>query len=146
MAAMVGVLIDAKEISNENRRTRTYLQEETNKLIKVIGCLAQGDFTVEIDTTDNGDGISHLKRELAGMVTGLKDLIEQVREAVRATYASANQINGATEQLAVATQQQSVQAQEVANSVDEMAQTITDNARNATETATVSYNSGKGRP
>ena len=73
----------------------------------------------------------------------MKNLIKQVREAVRATYASANQINGATEQLAVATQQQSVQAQEVANSVDEMAQTITDNARNATETATVSYNSGK---
>jgi|GEM_PF-1256752 len=143
MAAMVGVLIDSKETSNENQRTRTYLQEETNKLVKVIGCLAEGDFTVEIDTTDHGDGISHLKRELADMVKGLKNLIEQVREAVRATYASANQINGATEQLAVATQQQSVQAQEVANSVDEMAQTITDNARNATETATVSYNSGK---
>ncbi|MBX2820388.1 MAG: GAF domain-containing protein [Rhodothermaceae bacterium] len=143
MAAMVGVLIDSKETSNENRRTRTYLQEETNKLVKVIGCLAEGDFTVDIDTTDHGDGISHLKQELAQMVKGLKNLIEQVREAVRATYASANQINEATEQLAVATQQQSVQAQDVANSVDEMAQTITDNARNATETATVSYNSGK---
>lgn len=139
---LVGIMLKAKMTYAQNEEVRTYLQDETNKLVTIIDRLAAGDFTVEVDTTDRGDAISQLKQNLAKMVSGLRDLIVQVRDAVGSTSEAAKEISSASEQLAAGAQEQSAQANEVAAAVEEMARTIIENASNANSTAEASTNSG----
>ena len=142
-AKLIGVMVNAKVVIQENERVRRYLQEETNKLVNVIDRLAEGDFAVEIDATNHGDEISRLRLNLRKMVTGLRQLIAQVRQAVGDTTTMSVQINTSTEALAAGGQEQSVQAQEVAAAVEEMTQTIIENARNASHSAELGDENGR---
>jgi methyl-accepting chemotaxis protein len=140
---LVALLISQQMTAETVREQNTRLETSTSEIIDVIDRLANGDFTVNVATTDEDDDIEHLRRRIADMVQNLRALIKNVKEAVASTATTSNQITASTEELAAGAQDQASQADEVAAAVEEMTRTILENAQNATQTNNIASTSGE---
>jgi len=139
VALLISQQMTAETVQEQNAR----LETSTSEIIDVIDHLANGDFTVNVATTDEDDDIEHLRRRIADMVQNLRTLIKNVKEAVSSTATTSNQITASTEELAAGAQDQASQADEVAAAVEEMTRTILENAENATQTNNIASESGE---
>ena len=142
-SALLALLINEKKVRQEQSRQRAYLQREVEQLTRVAKRLARGDFTVNIETSEQNGEMAQLRRGLDNTIRRLRELIGGVAKASEMTAATADQISSAAEELAAGTQEQSAQADEVAAAMEEMSRTIVDNAQAATHTAEAAEANGE---
>jgi methyl-accepting chemotaxis protein len=140
---LVALLISQQMAAETMREQNDRLEMATSEIIEVVDRLADGDFTVTIETTEEDDEIEHLKRRIADMVHNLSGLIANVKEAAVSTAETSVEITASTDELAAGAQEQSAQANEVAAAVEQMTRTILENAENATQTNNVATKSGE---
>lgn len=139
VALLISHQMTAETMRNQNER----LETATAEIINVVDRLADGDFTVAIETTNEDDEIEHLKRRIDDMVESLSGLIANVKDAAASTASTSDQIAASTNEIASGAQEQSAQADEVAAAVEQMTRTILENAENATQTNNVAAASGE---
>jgi methyl-accepting chemotaxis protein len=140
---LVALLINQQMAAETMRDQNDRLETATSEIIDVVDRLADGDFTVTIETTNEDDEIEHLKRRIADMVHSLSGLIANVKDAAESTASTSDQITTSTNEIASGAQEQSAQADEVAAAVEQMARTILENAENATQTNNIATASGE---
>ena len=140
---LAALLINQQMAAETMRDQNDRLETATAEIIEVVDRLADGDFTVTIETTDENDEIEHLKRRIADMVHTLSGLIANVKDAAVSTAETSAEITSSTDELAGGAQRQSAQANEVAAAVEQMTRTILENAENATQTNNVATASGE---
>ncbi|MGE5403036.1 MAG: methyl-accepting chemotaxis protein [Ignavibacteriales bacterium] len=124
----------AKAVAEEQSK---YLEESTNKMLQAIERLSGGDLTVSLKAERNDD-VGRLFNGFNKAISQIRQMFENIMEAVSATASASNEISSSTEEMAAGASQQSMQAGEVAGAVEEMTRTIfanTENARIAAESA-----------
>lgn len=133
----------AEELAQASEAQQAYLSKSVDRMLTEMERFADGDLTVSLEAERADDEIGQLYQGFNRAVTNIRELFEQVRQAIASTVSATYQISGASEELAAGSEEQSTQAGEVAAAVEEMAATIVENASNATRTAEVASRNGQ---
>ncbi|MGE5351881.1 MAG: methyl-accepting chemotaxis protein [Acidobacteriota bacterium] len=139
MVACFANFIDLREIEAKQKQ---YLNEQIAPIADVIGSVAGGDFTKNLELDEKSD-LYKLGQNINKMIDDLHNTLSMVSEAVQATASAANEISSSSEQMAAGAQEQSQQATEVAGAIEEMTKTVYETAKNANEAADVSRGSSQ---
>ncbi|MCU7492885.1 MAG: HAMP domain-containing protein [Ignavibacteria bacterium] len=139
MVACFANFIDLRDLEAKQRE---YLNEQVAPIADVIGLVAHGDFTKNLELDEKSD-LYKLSVNINKMVGDLQNTLSMVSEAVQATASAANEISSSSEQMAAGAQEQSQQATEVAGAIEEMTKTVYETAKNANEAANVSRGSSQ---
>ncbi len=123
-----------------SRTLKTVILECVSELARQSDRVAGGDLRhvemPQVDRrTDSQDEVGVLARSFRGMITGLRQLIQQMGSAASSVAESGSTISSTTEELAAGALEQSSQVNEVASAVEQMARTIIENSKNATKAA-----------
>ncbi|MFQ5570364.1 MAG: methyl-accepting chemotaxis protein [Rhodothermales bacterium] len=130
-----------EEAVEEVEAQQQYLSQSVDEMLSGIERFAGGDLTVHL-AVERNDKIGQLFEGFNQAVSNIREMFQQVLQAVESTSSAVMQIRSNTEALAAGAQEQSAQATEVAAAVEEMAQTIIENANNATHTAEAASSNG----
>ncbi|RSK28411.1 methyl-accepting chemotaxis protein [Bacillus sp. HMF5848] len=97
----------------------------------------QGDFTVE-STYESKDELGQLALSFNSMVSGLRILIQEVRQNADNLAASSEEISASTEEIAGGSQQQAQSASDTTEMVKDMTKAIQEVSRNAEDASSFS--------
>ncbi|MGE5439488.1 MAG: methyl-accepting chemotaxis protein [Bacteroidota bacterium] len=135
---------EAEEAAQQAEKAKTealeqsrYLSESTNEMLRAIEKLAEGDLTVSL-TARKQDDVGRLYNGFNRALGRIRQMFENIVEAVSATASATGEISSSTEEMAANSSQQTMQAAEVAGAVEEMTRTIlasTENSRTAAASA-----------
>ncbi len=99
------------------------LTKPLNDAVVFADRLAQGDLTVEIETSMN-DEVGMLLKAMQQMAMNLRQLVKQIRMSSLQVSAAAEEISAVTEQINVGTQGQVVAADQTSSFMEEMSVSI----------------------
>ncbi|TAK91765.1 MAG: HAMP domain-containing protein [Burkholderiaceae bacterium] len=101
-----------------------------NEVVRVLGGLAQGDLTQDIDKEFSGT-FAKLKDDANETNAKLAEIIGQIREAAEAINSAATEISTGNADLSQRTEEQASSLEETASSMEELTVTVKQNADNA---------------
>jgi len=134
---IIGGLENFIDISDIKDR-ENYLARSTETILKGMELLSSGDLTAQVKAEKDGDDIAKLFNGFNLTVSNIKNMINQVSEAVAATASASTEISSSAEEMAAGAQEQSSQTAEVAAAMEEMSRTVVETASNATAAAEAS--------
>ena len=134
---IIGALEYVADVS-EMKNRENYLARSTEAILAEMEKFSSGDLTAQVKAEKDGDDISKLFNGFNLTVSNIKNMINQVREAVEATASASTQISSSAEEMAAGAQEQSAQTSEVAAAMEEMSRTVVETASNATQAAEAS--------
>jgi len=134
---IIGGLEYVADVSDMKNR-EDYLARSTEAILVEMEKFSKGDLTANIKIEKDGDDIAKLFNGFNLTVSNIKNMINQVREAVEATASASTQISSSAEEMAAGAQEQSSQTSEVAAAMEEMSRTVVETASNATAAAEAS--------
>lgn len=141
LAESISKMLQNIRLAVVSEEEKQYLARSVQIMLDEMDRFADGDLTVQL-TVGSDDEISKLYQGFNRAVSNIRQMIEQVTDAVERTGSTSMQIHSSTEQLSSGVQKQSIQTNDVAISVEKMTETIADNASNAIQTAQVAANNG----
>ena len=109
------------------RKISAPLMELTTKVREI----ARGDLTVKIEARGN-DEVGSLSRSMAGMVSGLRDILDHLTTSSEAVVSAVGELRAISRKTSDGAKNQSLQAAGIATAAEEMSQTIVEIARNTT--------------
>lgn len=98
--------------------------------------VADGDLSVDIQSSSRKDEISQLNRAIADMVESLKSVILRLQASAEEVAASAEELSVVTNQTTVGVQEQKVEVDQLATAMHQMAASIQEVAQSAEHAAT----------
>ena len=134
---IIGALEYVADVS-EMKNRENYLSKSTEAILAEMEKFSSGDLTAKVKVEKEGDDISKLFNGFNLTVSNIKNMINQVRQAVEATASASTQISSSAEEMAAGAQEQSSQTSEVAAAMEEMSRTVVETATNATQAAEAS--------
>ncbi|HLP15372.1 MAG TPA: methyl-accepting chemotaxis protein, partial [Bacteroidota bacterium] len=132
---VVGACILFVDMSEEEKKHKQYLTEQTAIFANTLKQVADGDLTQRVNLDKNND-LYALSNDLDRTLEGLENVIKEVALAIEATANAAGQISSSSEELAAGVHEQARQAEDVISAVREMTSTIHqghDDAKRASE-------------
>ncbi len=129
LTGLVVLLIVALAATTLGRRITLPLITVTEK----IGRIAEGDLTVEIQTTQT-DEVGELADAARSMVDRLREVVEGVRAAAYNVHSGGQQLSSSAQQIAQGATENAASTQQLSASVGEMDSTIKQSAEAARET------------
>ena len=112
-----------------------YLERSTRVLLRAMEKFSQGDLTVSVQSERSKGEIHELFSGFNKTVNNMRELINQLLDAISATASASMQISSSVEELAVGSQEQSSQTNDVTRAVEEMAETVIETTKNVTVAA-----------
>ena len=110
-----------------------------NDVVRVLGALAKGDLTQQIE--DDYEGTFGQLKDFSNETTSsLSRMLAQIRQAADAIYTAAGEISAGNSDLSSRTEQQASSLEETASSMEEMTSTVKLNAENVRQANAVSAN------
>lgn len=106
---------------------------------QVLKDMAEGDLTAKMLGEYSGS-FDNLKKNINELASSLQNLIGEVKDSVKVTSKTSNELTQTAETIAAGAQEQSSQSDDVASAVEEMSRTITENAMSAQRTAEMAQN------
>ena len=142
MIQIIGItaLILAAGFAGISNRIRHSIVHSLQQLLEVAQCVAQGDLTVCVPSSHNGDDIGTLMQAFNGMVGNLRALTGQVKGGAQALAASAEQISASVAEIASAATQTATAASETSTTLEEVRQTALDSNRKAKDVSALAQN------
>ncbi|MGE5354345.1 MAG: methyl-accepting chemotaxis protein [Acidobacteriota bacterium] len=122
--------LQAEKAKTEALEQSKYLSESTNEMLMAIEKLAEGDLTVSL-TAKKQDDVGRLYDGFNRALSRIRQMFENIVEAVSATALATGDISSSTEEMAANSSQQTMQAAEVAGAVEEMTRTILESTENS---------------
>jgi len=101
-----------------------------NEVARVLSAIARGDLTEQI-TNDYAGTFGQLKNDSNATVSGLAELITQIKRAVEMVSNAASEIAAGNNDLSARTEEQASSLEETASSMEELTTTVKQNADNA---------------
>ncbi|HEY6896214.1 MAG TPA: methyl-accepting chemotaxis protein [Rhodocyclaceae bacterium] len=101
-----------------------------NAVAEVLGALAQGDLTRQVDGDYQGT-FGQLKDDTNTTVERLKEVVGRIQEATQAINTAAQEIAAGNQDLSSRTEEQASSLEETASSMEELSSTVKQNADNA---------------
>ncbi|MBL6749033.1 MAG: MCP four helix bundle domain-containing protein [Nevskia sp.] len=101
-----------------------------NDVSRVLAALAHGDLTQKVDAEYHGS-FGKLKNDANATVTGLQQLVGQIRTVCESINAASKEIATGNGDLSARTEQQAASLEETASSMEELTGTVKQNAENA---------------
>ena len=138
---LLGAMEFVADISNV-KEAEKYLDRSTTTIMAAMERFAQGDLTVQIKPEKTGDDIAKLFVAFNDTVQNIKNIINQVIDAVEATASASTQISSSAEEMAAGAQEQSSQTGEIATAMEEMSSTILETNQNTSVAAEAAKDSG----
>ena len=135
LVELIPVVMSEKMSRAEIEKVKQYLEENTKELQQILNELSEGNLTIEVAQRNGDDVISRIYNAVYTMVSNLRELITQIKDASATLASASTEISSSAEQLAAAGQQQNMQANEVAAAVEQMAEITRSNTENAKSTA-----------
>jgi methyl-accepting chemotaxis protein len=126
--------LDAMRLENERRASedlrhlesqREYLTHSVEEILHAVNAVAEGDLTVSVHV-GNADDIERLSDGLTRSVAMVRQMLENVVQAIHRAAQGVDAISTATEELAASAEEQSNQVMQVSTAVEEMSNTITE--------------------
>lgn len=124
------------------KEKENYLYRSTQKILKELDKVAQGDLNIYLEPEGESNTIDSLYLSINNTMTKIQGMIKNVSEAVSNTVAVSNQIAASIEEMAAGAEEQNRQTVEIATSIDEMTKTVTETTQNTTSAAESAKNSG----
>ena len=142
MIPMIGItaLVLAVVFAGVSNRIRHSIVYSLQQLIEVAQRVAEGDLTVCVPSSRNGDDIGTLMGAFNGMVGNLRALTGQVKGGAQALAASAEQISASVAEIASAATQTATAASETSTTLEEVRQTALDSNRKAKDVSVLAQN------
>lgn len=109
------------------------ISKAISKASSVVTKLAEGDLTVDIDTTHK-DEIGLLMNDLKGMINKFKNVISYVSSASDNIVAASQELNSSSQQMSEGATEQAAATEEVSTSMEEMVANVQQNTANALQT------------
>lgn len=119
----------------QSREERDLMQRAVMKLLDEVSDVANGDLTVEAEVTADMTGA--IADAFNYMITELRRVITNVKDAALQVSSAANEINATTDHLATGSEAQSVQIVDTSSAIEEMVVSIQQVSENATLSAAV---------
>jgi methyl-accepting chemotaxis protein len=115
------------------------------RLITVIGTVAKGDLSREIEATllHRTDEVGDICRSLEGMRSSLRDTIWQIQASAENVETGSAQINKTAQSLSEGSSEQAASAEEISSSMEEMAASNKQNTDNSKATEQLSRKAAK---
>lgn len=127
---IIGAVEQVTDIT-EIKEMQNYLNQSTQRMMKVMEKFADGNLTVEAIPEKEGDDIAKLFDAFNRSIANVRGMLHQVSETIHATASASTQISSSTEEMASGAQEQSTQTSEVAVAIEQMTRTILEMTRNA---------------
>jgi methyl-accepting chemotaxis protein len=137
----VALLVGATLAVVITRGVLKQLGGEPRAAAKVLGAVAAGDLTTQVDLRE-GD-TSSLMARLAEMQTSLTRVVELVRESSESVASATEQIVRGNSDLSGRTEQQASALQQTAASMEELGSTVKQNATNARQADQLAHQASK---
>ncbi len=93
--------------------------------------IAQGDLTQHVDTQGR-DEMAHLMRTLADMQSGLRAMVDAVRDSAESMLTASTEIAAGNQDLSNRTEQTAANLQNTASAMDQLSKTVENSAESAT--------------
>ena len=122
-----------KKIEIQNQR----LRDSAEELKEAFNKLAEGDLTSKINSSGHDEIMEEIIDSFNKMVDKIRNLINNLSDAIEATASSSTQISSSAEEMAAGVQEQSSQTAEVASAMEEITKTIIETASNSERVAQV---------
>ncbi len=119
-----------------------YLDESTKRLHKVMEQISHGDMTVHLEPEGKSEIVDNLFTSTNQMVRNIKQIIQQVAEAVDSTISVSTQIAASVEEMSAGAEELNNQTHAIATSIDEMTKTIVETTQNTTSAAKSARDAG----
>lgn len=126
---------------NKSKEEQEYLMRSVRTLLQNMDKVANGDLTVQLER-EKDDIIGTLFSGFNKVVTNMREMIEQVIEAVHATASASSEISASSDEMALGAQEQTRQTSDVAVAIEEMTKTIIETSTNVTRASEAAKNSG----
>ncbi len=119
-----------------------YLDESTKRLHKVMEQVSHGDMTVYLEPEGKSEIVDSLFNSTNQMVLNIKQIIQQVAEAVDSTMSVSTQIAASVEEMSAGAEELNNQTHSIATSIDEMTKTIIETTQNTSSAASSARDAG----
>ena len=119
-----------------------YLDESTKRLHKVMEQVSHGDMTVYLEPEGKSEIVDSLFNSMNQMVLNIKQIIQQVAEAVDSTMSVSTQIAASVEEMSAGAEELNNQTHAIATSIDEMTKTIIETTQNTSSAASSARDAG----
>ncbi|MQN00952.1 MAG: methyl-accepting chemotaxis protein [Lachnospiraceae bacterium] len=113
---------------------KKYIRKPVESLTDNIGHIAQGDFTVDIETKGN-DEIAYMNRSMDDFIGGMRGSISNLKDVAEKLIRDSKTTQDAAESLEKAADEQSISMDQIRENTKNMADAVTDVAQNATTLA-----------
>lgn len=124
------------------KEKENYLYRSTQKILKELDKVAQGDLNIYLEPEGESNTIDSLYLSINKTMKNIQKMIKNVSQAVGNTVSVSNQIAASIEEMAAGAEEQNRQTIEIATSIDEMTKTVTETTQNTTSAAESARNSG----
>jgi twitching motility protein PilJ len=128
-------LMEAEDLSEEQRRQKEALQLQLIELLTNVEGASRGDLTVRADVT--AGEIGTVADFFNSIIESLRQIVTQVKQSATQVNASIGENEGAIRQLADEALQQAEETTRTLDSVEQMTRSIRDVAENARQAAQV---------
>ncbi len=132
---------DYKKIIEGFNKTLDAMNNPILEGVEALKVLADGDFTVSIESQYKGDH-AKIKESINAMSNSISLALSDVSDAISATASAGTEISSSAEQMAAGAHEQTGQATEVAGAVEQMTKTILENTKNASHAADAAKTAG----
>lgn len=106
--------------------------------VALASAVAEGDLTVEIDTTRN-DEIGILARTMGSMTDHLTQVVSDVRSSASHVAGGSEELSSSAQILSEGVSEQAASIEEISSSMEEMTSSINLNTRHATSTEQIAH-------
>ncbi len=103
-----------------------------NEMMDVTNKLAEGDLSVDLDTTSN-DEVGRMQTAMKGMVQNLRKIVGKITKVSSSMASNSEEVSATSSKINSTIADQAAQVEQSAAAVTEVSQTILDVAKNATD-------------
>lgn len=126
----------------ESEESRKYLERSVEKILNEMNRFSEGDLTVNIIPENKDDVIGKLSVGFNHVVESLRNMVENIMQAVNSTANAGSQISSGAELMSSGISSQTMQSVDVAKSIEEMTESILNTSKNASLAADASKEAG----
>lgn len=123
-----------EEAIQQSELEKEYLARSIDAILRSVRAFSEGDLTQRI-SLGSDDEIEQLCKGYSGAVEKIRQMVENVCDAVNNTTLAGTEIMGSTEQMAVRMREQLLQTENIAISIEQMLVSMKDNAQHTNAAA-----------
>lgn len=139
---VLGVIIIAISVVLAVVITRA-VRRPVHYVAAMMAKMADGDFTIAIESNDGRDELASLQRSLGTMVEKLEPTINKVDEIAEVLVSASTQVNATSQSLSAGASQQAASVEESSASLEQMSASISQNSENAKITESIAAKSAR---